>query len=323
MKTFINKVSLITMALVLCSAAASAQVKPGVSAASAATPAVVPKASEGFRQEYLKASGEYESSLQTLSVTYAKDLATVTEQNAKLKELYTDGLISRRDMEASDAGVVAARAQLDETNKQIEQAKVAHALALKAPASESALVMSADGTHVWTTGNKNVDNLIKFYGGKYGVDPYLVYCVMHQESRFGATATSNKGAMGLMQLMPGTAARYGVTNSYDVAQNIMGGTRYLKDLLGMFGGRVDLVLAGYNAGEGAVMKYGNRVPPYAETQNYVRLISYRYGQALHTVKPAAKAVTKPSSSKESKAKEPAVTVSTEQPARSVTTQQGT
>jgi soluble lytic murein transglycosylase-like protein len=79
-----------------------------------------------------------------------------------------------------------------------------------------------------------------------------------------------------MQLMPGTAARYGVKNPYDVAQSIMGGTRYLKDLLHMFNGRVDLALAGYNAGEGAVMKYGNNIPPYSETRNYVKLILKRY-----------------------------------------------
>ncbi len=76
--------------------------------------------------------------------------------------------------------------------------------------------------------------------------------------------------------MPGTAARYGVMNVNDPAQNIMGGTRYLKDLLRLFSGRIDLVLAAYNAGEGAVMKYGQTVPPYKETQDYVRLISLRY-----------------------------------------------
>ena len=111
-----------------------------------------------------------------------------------------------------------------------------------------------------------------------GVDPYLVYCLMSQESRFVSGATSYKGAQGLMQLMPGTAARYGVTNPYDVAQNISGGTRYLRDLLKMFNGRVDLALAGYNAGEGAVMKYGYTIPPYNETRNYVRLIIARYGK---------------------------------------------
>ena len=79
-----------------------------------------------------------------------------------------------------------------------------------------------------------------------------------------------------MQLMPATAARYGVTNVSDPAQNIRGGTRYLKDLLQLFHGRIELVLAGYNAGEGAVMKYGQTVPPYKETKDYVRLIGQRY-----------------------------------------------
>ena len=79
--------------------------------------------------------------------------------------------------------------------------------------------------------------------------------------------------------MPGTAARFGVRRPGDPAQNIAGGTRYLKQLLGQFNGRIDLVLASYNAGEGAVLKFGRRVPPYRETQNYVRRISYRYGRA--------------------------------------------
>ena len=79
-----------------------------------------------------------------------------------------------------------------------------------------------------------------------------------------------------MQLMPGTADHYGVVDVNDPAQNIMGGTRYLKDLLRLFPGRIDLVLAAYNAGEGTVIKYGQTVPPYKETQDYVRLISLRY-----------------------------------------------
>src|SRR2546423_889653 len=97
---------------------------------------------------------------------------------------------------------------------------------------------------VWSTGNGRVDGLIRYYGNQYGVDPYLIYCLMSQESKFTSSATSPKGARGLMQLMPGTAARYGVTNPYDVGQNIKGGTRYLKDLLTMFNGRVALALAG-------------------------------------------------------------------------------
>jgi hypothetical protein len=138
----------------------------------------------------------------------------------------------------------------------------------------------------WTTGNSRIDSLIKQNGAKHGVDPYLIFCVMEQESHFNSRALSPKGARGLMQLMPGTAARFGVRKASDPAQNIAGGTRYLKELMGRFNGRIDLVLAGYNAGEGAVMKFGHRVPPYRETRNYVKRISYRYRQARPA--PAAK-----------------------------------
>jgi soluble lytic murein transglycosylase-like protein len=82
-----------------------------------------------------------------------------------------------------------------------------------------------------------------------------------------------------MQLMPGTSARFGVRRPADPAQNIVGGTRYLKQLIDQFNGRIDLVLASYNAGEGAVMKFGRQVPPYRETRAYVKRISYRYHRA--------------------------------------------
>ncbi len=141
----------------------------------------------------------------------------------------------------------------------------------------------------WTTGDVKLDALIRENGERHGVDPYLIFCVMEQESHFKPRVVSPKGARGLMQLMPGTAARFGVRKPFDPAENIMGGTKYLKQLLENFGGRVDLVLAGYNAGEGAVMKYGGRVPPYRETRNYVRLIGQRYGQS-HS---AAKIATAP------------------------------
>ena len=128
----------------------------------------------------------------------------------------------------------------------------------------------------WSTGNARIDALIRQNGARHGVDPYLIFCVMEQESHFNPRALSHAGARGLMQLMPGTAARFGVRNPHDPAQSISGGTRYLKQLLNMFKGRVDLALASYNAGEGAVLKYGARVPPYRETRNYVRRISARY-----------------------------------------------
>lgn len=137
----------------------------------------------------------------------------------------------------------------------------------------------------WSTGNAHFDRLIRENGTRYGVDPYLIFCVMEQESHFHPRVVSPKGARGLMQLMPGTGAHYGVRNPFDPAQNIMGGTKYLKKLLEQFNGRVDLVLAGYNAGEGAVMKYGRNVPPYKETRNYVKKIGarYRQGKPVSTV----------------------------------------
>jgi len=139
----------------------------------------------------------------------------------------------------------------------------------------------------WSTGRAGLDSLIRQNGYKYNVDPYLIFLVMEQESHFNTHAVSPKGARGLMQLMPGTGARYGVRRPHDPAQNISGGTRYLRELLNRFNNRVDLVLASYNAGEGAVAKFGNKVPPYQETRNYVKQISKRYKRTIaRTKKPA-------------------------------------
>ncbi len=128
----------------------------------------------------------------------------------------------------------------------------------------------------YTTGNGQIDEYLIASGTKNGVDPLLIYSIMHQESSFKSRAMSPKGARGLMQLMPFTAIRYGVTSIFDPKQNIEGGARYLRFLLDHFDGDVNLALAGYNAGEGAVEKYGWRIPPYSETQEYVRRISRRY-----------------------------------------------
>lgn len=103
----------------------------------------------------------------------------------------------------------------------------------------------------------------------YGVDKALVHAVISAESAYNPVALSKAGAVGLMQLMPDTAKRYGVKNIFDPAENIHGGVRYLRDLLVMFNGNVELAVAAYNAGENAVIKYGNRIPPYAETVHYV------------------------------------------------------
>ena len=128
----------------------------------------------------------------------------------------------------------------------------------------------------FTTGDAAVDGYIVESAKRNSVDPLLLYSIMHQESGFKRRAMSYKGARGLMQLMPGTAARFGVGNIWDPKQNIEGGARYMRFLLDLFAGDVKLALAGYNAGEGAVMKYGYQIPPYSETQEYVRRIGRRY-----------------------------------------------
>jgi len=143
----------------------------------------------------------------------------------------------------------------------------------EAPNSPAATTKNAD----WTSGTPAIDQLIRTNANRFGIDPYLVFLVIEKESRFHTRAVSPKGAMGLMQLMPGTARRLGVRKPFDAAENIRGGTQYMKELMDLFGGKVDLVLASYNAGEGAVLKYGRNVPPYRETRDYVKTIGKRYG----------------------------------------------
>lgn len=143
-------------------------------------------------------------------------------------------------------------------------------------ARESLRMGTSAGMKGFTTGDMTIDSYIVDSSRRYGIDPLLIYAQMHQESSFKLKATSYKGASGLMQLMPATARRLGVTNIYEPKQNIEGGVKYMRMLLDMFGQDVNLALAGYNAGEGAVMKYGNSIPPYNETREYVRRISARY-----------------------------------------------
>lgn len=146
-------------------------------------------------------------------------------------------------------------------------------LPLPQPSMLMALNKELDG---YTTGNSQVDGYIVESAKRYNLDPVLIYATMHQESSFKPRALSHKGASGLMQLMPGTAARMGVKSIWDPKQNIEGGAKYMRLLLDMFNGDVKLALAGYNAGEGAVIKYGYTIPPYNETQEYVRRITKRY-----------------------------------------------
>ncbi len=146
----------------------------------------------------------------------------------------------------------------------------------EAPARGTFAMASNANMKGFTTGNFQHDAFIVDSSRRYGIDPLLIYAQMHQESTFKINATSPKGASGLMQLMPATARRFGVTKIYDPQQNIDAGVRYMRWLLDTFKGDVVLALAGYNAGEGAVMRYGWNVPPYRETQEYVRRIAARY-----------------------------------------------
>lgn len=118
--------------------------------------------------------------------------------------------------------------------------------------------------------------LIAKAANKYKLDEKLLHAVIQTESAYNPNAVSTAGAVGLMQLMPETAKRYGVNNRRDASQNIEGGARYLKDLLEMFNSNLKLAVASYNAGEGAVKKYQNKIPPYPETQNYVKQVLALY-----------------------------------------------
>jgi soluble lytic murein transglycosylase-like protein len=116
------------------------------------------------------------------------------------------------------------------------------------------------------------DTIVDEVSRVYGLESALLHAVISVESRYNPKAVSKKGAIGLMQLMPDTARRYGVSDAFDPRQNLNGGAQYLRDLLRMFDNDVSLALAAYNAGENAVMRHGNRIPPYGETQRYVPMV---------------------------------------------------
>lgn len=142
-------------------------------------------------------------------------------------------------------------------------------VASPAPASEGRASPAAEG----------IREKIQTTAALYGVSADLVDAVAWQESRYNARAKSSAGAMGVMQLMPGTARQLGVSDPHDVHQNIAGGTAYLREQLVRFDNNVPLALAAYNAGPGAVLKYGG-IPPYPETQAYVRTIMERLTAAM-------------------------------------------
>lgn len=130
-------------------------------------------------------------------------------------------------------------------------------------------VATAPETAPGLAGKAGYEQIVDEVSRTYGVDSALLHAVISVESRYNPKAVSKKGAAGLMQLMPRTAKRYGVTNALDPLQNVTGGAQYLRDLLRMFNNNVSLAVAAYNAGEQAVAAHGNRIPPYRETRRYV------------------------------------------------------
>ena len=170
-------------------------------------------------------------------------------------------------------------------------------LAISAPAfAQIRIVTRADGTKlisnfgasgkvtnlVWLAKQHNrrspYDHIIERHADRFGVDPVLVRAVIQVESDFNPRCVSNKGARGLMQLIPETAKRYGVANIFDPDDNIRGGVHYLADLLRLFNNDLSRAIAAYNAGENAVLKYAG-IPPYSETTTYVtRTLTVYYGR---------------------------------------------
>jgi soluble lytic murein transglycosylase-like protein len=148
-------------------------------------------------------------------------------------------------------------------------------IAAPQPAADAAPAAKPGKPGPGLAGKARYDRMVEEVSRTYGLESALLHAVIAVESSYNPKAVSNKGATGLMQLMPATARRYGVADAFDPAQNLGGGARYLRDLLEMFDSDVSLALAAFNAGENAVMKHGNRIPPYRETLRYVpRVLDY-------------------------------------------------
>jgi len=150
-----------------------------------------------------------------------------------------------------------------------------------APAAENSAVETLP-LDIPSSGDQALDWIIFHAAEREGLDPRFVHAVIWQESKYDVHAHSSAGAQGLMQLMPATARRFGCDDPGNPESNVQAGTKYLSWLLKRFAGNVELALAGYNAGEGSVDKY-HGIPPFNETQNYVRIITSRYGKTYHPV----------------------------------------
>jgi soluble lytic murein transglycosylase-like protein len=138
----------------------------------------------------------------------------------------------------------------------------------------------------WLAKSAEFDHFIEQAARSHAVRPELVRAVIVVESAFNPNAVSNRGAVGLMQLRPATARRYGVANAFDPEQNIKAGVHYLRDLLTRYGNNLELTLAAYNAGEDAVERYGHSIPPFAETRHYVPTVLRIYRSLMSQQRPS-------------------------------------
>ena len=209
----------------------------------------------------------------------AEEAAKRVASKRKLKQRSRHSVLVRRDPYTNQLVTVPA------SDKSSESSRQAKARPKQPEGGESAA--REDGQH--DTGAAKLvkrpnfstptvlDELIVSTAERHAIDPDLVRAVVKVESNFNPAAVSRKGATGLMQLMPTTARRFGVGNIFDPEENLDGGVRYLKHLLGLFEGNLALSLAAYNAGEKAVARYGG-IPPYPETRRYVRKVSSLYGR---------------------------------------------
>jgi len=207
---------------------------------------------------------EYKQAVEKLNLELAK-VQKLKNDYAPASKKYQDAI--KQEIKLQQQLLDLNKKQQSSLNKQIKSGNIiATGKVTTSPPSASSGGDTYSGQY---------SSYINQAASKYGVDPNLVAAIIKQESGFNANARSHAGAMGLMQLMPGTARGLGVSNAYDPYENIMGGTKYIKQMLDANNGDIRLALASYNAGLGNVRKYGG-IPPFAETQNYVKRIMANY-----------------------------------------------